>query len=86
MDEAGEFAGLAGGGVDAVADIRQVDVGAVGELARRPLGVGIEQGTAVGGVACQRFANGNPADVRRVLSIGQQMRRGCGVSFHQQRT
>jgi hypothetical protein len=22
----------------------------------------------------------------RVLSIGQQMRRGCGVSFHQQRT
>jgi hypothetical protein len=24
--------------------------------------------------------------VSRVLSIGQQMRRGCGVSFHQQRT
>jgi hypothetical protein len=22
----------------------------------------------------------------RVLSIGQQMRRGCGVSFHQQQT
>jgi hypothetical protein len=27
-----------------------------------------------------------PQGLSRVLSIVQQMRRGCGVSFHQQRT
>jgi hypothetical protein len=28
----------------------------------------------------------DPVELSRVLSIGQQMHRGCGVSFHQQRT
>src|SRR3954447_19582937 len=54
VDEADEGEGLAVGGVDAVADVGQVDMCAVRELARRPLGVGVDQGSAEGGIALQK--------------------------------